>query len=167
MKTARYSLTLLAPVLLLVSGCAQHCIREGIWELSFQAYWSQTREPADIPPIEVRVRVATNATGDGEEAEIVPLPSKTKESPAKPATESPDAAALTQVRKPMYADLRAKREDEPISVVIRHGESLWIWQMFGMVRDSETIAGARLDARVRYKKVAIEGTWLMRWLRDA
>ena len=163
MKTARYSLSLLAPVLLLVSGCTQHYIREGIWELSFQAYWSQTREPADIPPSEVRVRIATNAAGDGEEAEIVPLAAKSKGNPATPASE---AGSPNQVRKPMYADLRLKREDEPVAVVIRHGESLWIWQMFGIVRDSETIAGTRLDARVRYKKVALEGTWAMRWLRE-
>jgi len=148
-----------------LSGCSGDSIREGIWELAIQAQVSDTRQPTSIQKRLVKVLVGPDDAGEGEVAEITPLAE-----PAQPeagGTGAPQAKDAALELKPMYADIRRRREEQRAAVSIHASDAYWIWQMRGYVKDSEHIVGVSLGAHARTKNVVLEGRWSMHWVRDS
>ena len=155
----------------MLPGCAHHSIREGIWELTFKATVVQTHKPLDIPPRAVKVKLGWD--GEGEIAEIADLsgahPSKvtpSEGSTAQQKEEPNDSSSLGL--KPMFADIRVKREGESPTVKIDHQDGYWNWGMHGIVRSPTVIQETNFFARYKYGDGTIlNGGWSMRWLRDS
>ncbi|HVR76304.1 MAG TPA: hypothetical protein VMT52_18390 [Planctomycetota bacterium] len=149
----------------LLSGCSSHYIRDGVWELAIHVERSDNREPLVIPSREVMVKVESiNVPGKPEikeEAELSPLP------PPAGGAGSGQKDALRLELKPMYADIEHLEERDPM-IKIQHQEPPWHFQMSGVVKDSETVVGTRVIARILHvdPPALFEGTWSMRWLRD-
>lgn len=140
-------------------GCSIHTIRPGIWELNLRLTRSDNGEVLQTPRREVRVEVEWQSD------------------PAKPnVAEIFGISTLGGTGEtgglgpaPMYGDLETPEERQAI-VRIEARDPSWIWRMGGVVIDSGTIQGTRLDARpLRSSGAAFEGglgSWSMKWLRD-
>ena len=170
-----------------LSGCRTHYVREGIWVLSFRVYESTTREPYAIPKRLVNVKVDFDEAGEGDILEITPVQAEQegeakqgegkegegKEGEGKEAGEGDDHLPAKdpnlQIRRPMYADVRVRREGEPAVIqIVNEADAYYTFSMWGQVNNSEEIVGTHLGARSRRlkKPIILEGWWGMKWLRE-
>lgn len=153
------------------SGCTNHSIRDGIWELSFQAHIIQNQQSFEIPTREVKVVLGWGQeTGEGEIAEISVVEPASPASPegGSPGENGGEDHPPELALKPMYADILVKHEGDPPSVQIEHQDGYWVWRMHGFVKSPTLIAGSNFNALYKHgdNKASLNGRWIMRWLRD-
>ena len=131
-------------------GCSSYSVRDGIWELSFQAQVHESRVEFPLPNREVRV------TDEADESvpknEIVEI-----------ALVGTDSDTLV----PMYGEIPPPAEESEAKIFINHRDATWIWRMFGIVRSEELIEGTEFMARAhQFESYVLEGRWRLKWLRE-
>lgn len=144
-----------------LAGCGGTIVRDGIWEITWNVQESSTRLPWDIPKRTVKVRVEKDPSGDGEILEMTPIG-------ALASDDNSEGRHPALELRPMYGDVRVRREEEPPSLQVEAADAYWRWVMWGVVKSSEYISGTHFAARRRHGRqaVVLDGWWSMRWLRD-
>ena len=134
-------------------GCSSYTLREGIWELSFQAQRHENRLEFPLVDREVRISVeVADPDEQGIEKEIVEI-----------AVLDEDDNPLV----PMYGEITPTEEERAAKLRLNHRDADWIWRMFGFVRSDELVEGTEFMARAhQYEDIVLEGRWRLRWLRD-
>ena len=147
-----------------IAGCKSYCIREGIWELSFDLQETLTRVPLGeiIPRHVVKIQLEKAEDGEGETAEITFLTHE--EAAGSTSGQRPRLASLIPN---LYADIRYRDRGQPPSVQIVGYDANWEFSLRGVVRNPEYIEGRHAGARSRGTRqpMILEGTWSLRWLR--
>jgi hypothetical protein len=156
---------------LLLPGCSEPTIREGLWELSYvdlkiRHKGTSDREGKDLPlpprHVNVRVEYGPNDTQMAEFDYVKPegAPREEEESGESAEQEDPDF-------KPIFADIRRTIEGKPPTIHVEAKDSSWMWRMWGVIIAPEEIDGTHLSAIARSgNDVTIVGRWRMRWLAD-
>ena len=144
-------------------GCSSHPLREGIWELSFDAQTVAKRDPFPIDKRELKLGVEWDDAGERQIVEFVEIvPNDASDGELGIAAND----ASDEVLEPMYGDIRIKSDDSA-QLTINFGDDHWRWRMFGVIRNAETVVGERFMASARIvEDLIIEGIWMLKWLRD-
>jgi len=134
-------------------GCSNFSVRPGVWELTFEdVVFSETGESAADVIDSRRVLVLVESAENSDVIEVIEI------SPAKKNSKL----------LPMYADVELDGLRGIPKVKITHDQDPeWVWNMHGFVRDEFFIEGTQFHGRHRYRSMALEGAWSMKWLEDA
>ncbi len=132
----------------ILSGCASHSLREGVWELSLddvEDYW--TKSPVVHPKQRVKLAIDWKSDGDGEVVEIQ-------------RTESD--------LSPLYGDVFGTGKSVNTRKIRINGtDHFYIFRFDGIVRDPETISGLRFLLRHRFEEnTSFTGRWNMKWISE-
>ena len=142
---------ILLPAAAFSAGCSGQTVRDGIWELSFDLAFVDTGESVSdlVRSREVLVRSTSDSRGE-EVIEVIEI------------------APLSRIENvsPMYGEIRSGHVSPKPIITIMHTDRDWAWQMFGYVRDDESIVGNRFYGRTKHEQLVLEGRWEMKWLRD-
>lgn len=129
--------------LLAGAGCSSHSIREGQWELSFNAQDSLTRQPVPagfLPPTRVLVDVEWS---DGGETVGILDPKRNLEMYGK----------IPEGKKELY--------------VQNATDDYWIFQLKGNVKSPELVDGTSFAARSIFdRNTGFEGRWRMQYVGE-
>ena len=149
----------------LSAGCSSHSLRPGIWEINFHnVIRTDTGEPLVLPKREARLEI--DWAKKDKEPDVI---EEVAINYVRPTTGGSTGEAAPVAPNPMFADVESREEREKL-FRLKGQDEHWIWRMGGLIRDSETVVGTRVDARIRSTSLtAFEGgagSWSMRWLRD-
>ncbi|MBI4603722.1 MAG: hypothetical protein HY721_17345 [Planctomycetes bacterium] len=141
-------------------GCSSHTIRAGIWKLTYtDVHKALTHEPLPMPSHHAAVRLAW--VKDPEEPRHIEDVELVSVAMSSPYGHKPPEA-------PIYGEIWQSGQGPP-TILIRCREADWNLRLEGHVRSPESVAGTRLEARMRGAQAdqgTFEGTWRMEWLRE-
>ncbi|HLU49911.1 MAG TPA: hypothetical protein VK116_17555, partial [Planctomycetota bacterium] len=131
--------TLALCALSFAAGCRSHSLREGVWELSFNAVEYMTNEPADVPSSRVLLRIDWSDDPEFmEEFDLIPIDKEgLPDIRFGVRRQSEDEAAAN--RKPVVTTIRAQQEP------------LWTYNFVGTIMSEEHIVGQVFTARHRLR----------------
>ncbi len=153
MRISRLVLIVVAVVgVSLGSGCSSHRLRDGIWELSYNAQVAKNQREFPFDTREVEVLVEWKDSGDGEVVQISSIDDQT--------------SSIDDELEPMFGDIIVVKEKTVLT--IDHMDDFHHIRMWGEIRDPANIMGTMFVASNRqFEDLMFEGRWKLQWLRDS
>lgn len=144
----------------LASGCSSKSLREGTWELSFEAIDSRTRETMDkyfesagAAYHHVGLKIEWHSDEDREVVEILG-----ERSYSALGTSSKDQTRLP----PMYGSIPLGKNE----IIIGGRDDSFEFRLVGKILSEEHIDGKKFLAKSHLEDEAVEGRWKMTWISD-
>lgn len=144
----------------LASGCSSTSLREGTWELSFEAIDSRTGESMEkyfesnrSTYHHVNVHIEWSDENEEEFVEIKGIRSYSANGKAfKNQNNLP----------PMYGNIPIDKDE----IIIRGRDDSYQFYLVGKVLNEERIDGKNFLAKSHLEDEAVEGRWKMKWVSD-